>query len=187
MLIFDKPGPDNTAQTLELVVNTMQKRDLHQVVVASNTGETARQLLHLIREKRITAARVVVVTHVQGFAVPGENEMSLETRQSLSESGCQVITAAHALSGGERSLSQKYHGLGPVEISAQTLRILGPGVKVALEISLMAMDAGALTHSLPVMAIGGTGRGADTAVILTSETSARFLDSRIHEILCKPY
>ena len=38
-----------------------------------------------------------------------------------------------------------------------------------------------------VIAIGGTGRGADTAVVLSPVNSQDFLDLKIKEILCKPH
>jgi hypothetical protein len=37
-----------------------------------------------------------------------------------------------------------------------------------------------------VIAIAGTGRGADTAVVLRPTNAQTFFDMRIMEILCKP-
>jgi len=65
-----------------------------------------------------------------------------------------------------RSLRKEYGGQYPPEIIANTLRMFGQGVKVCLEISIMALDAGLLPYGKEVVAIGGTGRGADTAVVL---------------------
>ena len=41
-------------------------------------------------------------------------------------------------------------------------------------------------YGKPVIAIGGSGRGADTVCRLTPEYTADLLGTRIHEILCKP-
>ncbi|MHA1607222.1 MAG: pyruvate kinase alpha/beta domain-containing protein, partial [Candidatus Freyarchaeota archaeon] len=60
------------------------------------------------------------------------------------------------------------------------------GFKVCIEISLMAADAGLIPVDKDVIAIGGTGRGADTAVVLKPAESSHFLDLRVHAILCKP-
>ncbi len=72
------------------------------------------------------------------------------------------------------------------EIIAYTLRIFGEGMKVACEITLMAADAGLVRTAEPAIAIAGTGKGADTAVILRPVNAQTFFDMRIMEILCKP-
>ena len=59
-------------------------------------------------------------------------------------------------------------------------------MKVVIEISVMAADAGLLRTDEPVIAIGGTGHGSDTAVVLTPANSQNFFDVKVHEILCKP-
>ncbi|MEJ2738360.1 MAG: hypothetical protein P8105_00705, partial [Dehalococcoidia bacterium] len=72
------------------------------------------------------------------------------------------------------------------EIIAQTLRIFGEGIKVVCEIALMAADAGLVNTGQDVVCIGGTGHGADTAVVLQPVNAQRFLDLKIKEIICKP-
>ena len=94
--------------------------------------------------------------------------------------------ATAALSGAERGLSRKYSGIYPVEIVANTLRMLGQGTKVCVEIAMMALDNGAIAYGRQVIAVGGTGRGADTVCRLTPDYTADLLGTRIHEILCKP-
>jgi hypothetical protein len=72
------------------------------------------------------------------------------------------------------------------EIIAYTLRLFGEGLKVAIEISLMAADAGLIHTGEEVMSIAGTGRGADTAVVLRATNAMRFFDLGIVEIVCMP-
>jgi len=67
-----------------------------------------------------------------------------------------------------------------------TLRILGNGMKVVSEIAMAAADAGLVRTDEEVISIGGTGRGADTAVVLKPVNVHNFFDLRIKEILCKP-
>ncbi len=50
----------------------------------------------------------------------------------------------------------------------------------------MALDADAIDYGKPVMAVAGSGEGADTAAILTPAYSANILDTIVHEIVCKP-
>jgi len=72
------------------------------------------------------------------------------------------------------------------EIIAYTLRIFGEGTKVAVEIALMAADAGLISTREPCISVGGTDRGADTAILLRPAHAQNFFDIRIMEILAKP-
>ena len=51
---------------------------------------------------------------------------------------------------------------------------------------VMALDNGAIELNKPVVCVGGSARGADTACIITPAYTADCLDTKIHEILCKP-
>ena len=99
----------------------------------------------------------------------------------------RIVTAAHALSGAERAFSKQFQGVSRTEIVAHTLRMFGQGTKVCAEISLMAADCGAVEYGRQLIAIGGTGRGADTAVVLRPANTADLLNLKIDEMLCKPY
>ncbi|MDD2390727.1 MAG: hypothetical protein PHP23_13465, partial [Desulfobacterales bacterium] len=68
---------------------------------------------------------------------------------------------------------------------ADTLRLFGQGTKVAVEVAIMAADAGALSGK-NIIAIGGTSGGVDTALVLTPAHQSNFFDMKIHEIICKP-
>jgi hypothetical protein len=72
------------------------------------------------------------------------------------------------------------------EIIAYTLRIFGQGTKVAVEIALMAADAGLVRTDEDVISIGGTGKGVDTALVLRPATSSHLFDLRVREVICKP-
>jgi hypothetical protein len=50
----------------------------------------------------------------------------------------------------------------------------------------MAADAGVIPADKDVVAIAGTGRGADTAVVITPANAHRFFDMVIKEIIVKP-
>jgi hypothetical protein len=96
-----------------------------------------------------------------------------------------VVAASHALSGLERSIAKKHSGAYPVLIMADTLRLFGQGVKVAIEVAVMAADAGALSGN-DIIAVGGSGRGADAALVLKPAHQNNFFDLRIREVICKP-
>ncbi len=179
-MYFDKPGKKNTKQTLEIALETALKRGISSVVVASCSGATVGHL------KDVQGIQVVCVTHVQGFSEKGKNEMPDEVRAELQAAGVKTLTTTHVLSGAERGISRQFGGAYPVEIMANTLRMFGQGLKVCVEVAVMALDAGLIEHGKPVIAVGGTEEGADTAVLLIPANASHILETRICEILCKP-
>jgi len=178
--VFKEKGPVNTVETIELSIEAAKARGIKHVVVASNSGETAKQLLG-------SGLDIVCVTHHVGFKNPGEDEMPPLTRQELTTKGVKVLTTTHLFAGIERGYVNKLSGFGPAYITAATLRMFGQGTKVTLEIATMALDAGMIPHGEDVIAIGGSGRGADTAIVIRPAHSNRFTETAIREIICKPY
>lgn len=181
---FENPGREHTEQTLKLAVAAARELGVRNLVVASTDGTCAQLLADVIDHEGIT---VTVVTHAFGQIKPNWNPMPVELRQHLVEKGLNVCTAAHALSGAERSLSNTFHGVYPVEIIAHTLRMFGQGTKVCVEICAMAADAGFVVTGEPVVAVGGTGRGADTAMVLRPQVSSNVLKTKIDRIICMPF
>lgn len=169
---------------LKKAVSIAKERNL-DICLASTTGNTARSALEVISEINYTG-KLVVVRNVCGFHKPGETGMDNNVYNELITKGVTVITAAHTLSGCERGISKKYSGVYPVQIIADSLRMLGQGVKVCVEISLMANDAGAITYGKPIVCVAGSGSGADTICIVTPAYSASVLDTKINEIIEKP-
>jgi hypothetical protein len=72
------------------------------------------------------------------------------------------------------------------EIIAYTLRTFCEGMKVAVEMALMATDAGLVRTDEPVIAVAGTGRGADTAIVLKPTNAQTFFDMEFLEFICMP-
>ncbi|MEJ2170487.1 MAG: pyruvate kinase alpha/beta domain-containing protein [Desulfobacterales bacterium] len=179
-MYFDKPGKDNTDQTLAHALERGKALGLKEVVVASTTGATAYKAMEVFGGFRLT-----VVTYHCGFKEPFKNRMADDVRKDIEGQGVRVISSSHALSGVERSVAQKYSGAYPVLLIADTLRLFGQGTKVAVEVAVMAADAGALTGD-DIISIGGSGGGADAALVLKPAHQNNFFDLRIREIICKP-
>lgn len=180
MKVFEKEGGENSEETVRLAAERAKELGINEVVVASNTGKTGVTALKAFKGSKIT-----IVTHHAGWKEPWKNEMPEKVRKAFTDKGATVVTATHALSGIERSFNNDFKGAYPTQIVAETLRLFGQGVKACVEISIMAADAGALSGN-PIVAIAGTDGGADTAVVLTPSTANKFLELRIHEIICKP-
>lgn len=181
-MIWPQAGPENTEQTLRLAVETARNRCIGHLVVASNTGATVRKALEIGTGDLC----VVCVTHHVGFEGPGIDEMPPDERRYLAERGVKVLTTTHVLAGVDRALRFKFGGVYPPEIIAGALRMLGQGLKVCVEISVMALDAGLIPYGERIVAVGGTGSGADTAAIIIPEHSTNIFGLKVEEILCKP-
>ncbi|MGD8368950.1 MAG: pyruvate kinase alpha/beta domain-containing protein [Desulfobacterales bacterium] len=179
-MLFDKPGKVNTDDTLNAAFARARQLGVSELVLATASGETAYKALALFGGFSITA-----VTYHAGFKEPFKPVMPEKVRQDLESKGVRVVAATHALSGVERSLSGKYQGSYPVLLIADTLRLFGQGTKVAVEVTIMAADAGALSGN-DIVAVGGTARGADTALLLRPAGQSSLFDLRIREIICKP-
>lgn len=180
-MFWDSAGLHNTNDTIRLAMQRAAELDISHMVIASCTGESARKLLSYPSKPSI-----VCVTHHTGFASPGENEMDPSVREDLINQGAQVLTTTHFFAGADRALRLQFGGVYPSEIMAQTLRILGQGVKVAVEISIMALDAGLIPYGQEIIALGGTAEGVDAAIVVVPAHSRNFFDTQVREIICMP-
>jgi hypothetical protein len=180
-IYFDQPGQQNTARTLEVAKQRADELGVRTILVATTRGETGVQAAQTFQ-----GYDVVVVTHATGFAGPNVQELTPENRAALEAAGVKMLTCQHAFGGISRAVRKKWGTYAIDEIVAQTLRIFGQGMKVCVEIALMAADAGLVQVGEPCVAIAGTGRGADTAVILVPANVQQFFDLRVLEVLAKP-
>lgn len=179
-MVFEQTGRENTPAVTAAAVETARAKGIHYIVVATSKGDNIKAL------PEHEGIQLIAVTHAFGFPKAGEMEMPQATREELEKTGVRVLTTSHVLSSAETGLSKKYGGIYPVQIIADTLRMFGAGTKVCVEVAVMALDAGLLPYGEPVVAIGGTAHGADTAVILTPAHANEILNVKIHECICKP-
>jgi len=179
---FPRAGEQNTRAVLQLVAARARELGIRRVLVPSTTGATA-----LAAAEALVGLDLVVMTHEAGFARDGEQEFPAETRLALEAKGIAVHTVTHAFGGLSRAMRDKFntHVIG--DIVANTLRIFGQGMKVAVEITLMAADCGAVRTDELVIAAGGSDHGLDTAIVCKPVNAQRFFDLKVQEILCKPH
>lgn len=179
---FKKAGPENTRACLAVVEKAVRE-GYKNLVVATTTGETG---LLFAKELSGKGMNLVIVTHSSGFKGPNQNELDPDKKEEILKLGAKIYTGTVLTHSIETGLAQKFGGVYPTLLIAQTLRRLGEGVKVCCEIVMEGCDAGLLPENEPVIAVGGTGHGADTVCIIKSAASKRFLDLKVMEILAKP-
>jgi uncharacterized protein len=175
---FENPGMENTDRLIELVKERAEELGIKTMVVASVSGESSLKLADAIPESKI-----ISITHHAGFRGGDELELKPQYQAELEKRGIPVYVGTHALSGVGRGISNKFGGVTPVEIIAETLRMFSQGVKVCVEISIMAADAGLIPTDEEIIAVGGTARGVDSALVLKSAHMSNFFELRVREII----
>ncbi len=178
---FKRPGSENTEEVLRIAGKRAEALGIKTVLVASTRGDTAVRAV-----KAFPGLRVICVTHSTGFREPDTQEFTEENRKVVESQGGTILTATHIFAGVSRAVRNKTSTTALGDLVAHILRIFGEGMKVVCEIAMMAADSGLARTDEEVIVIAGTGKGADTAVVLTPVNSQNFLDLRVKEILGKP-
>ncbi len=179
--IFIEKIRENTHKTLQIAKEEAIKRGIKHIVVASTFGDTALDAAELLKGSGIN---LIVVTHNTGIREEGLQTFSPDTKKKIEEMGGKVHTGTMVLRGLGTALKER-SGNSHEQIVADTLRMLGQGTKVMIEITAMSADAGMIPFS-DVIAVAGTGRGADTAAVIRANSSNRFFEIKLKEYLAKP-
>jgi hypothetical protein len=183
---FDRPGEENTRDAIQIAIERAKELGITRMVIASTSGNTAREAA---RQVRGTGISLIVVSHVVGFSSPGVWEFDPAIADELRSGGIRIVTGTHVLSGLERAFtaSQKVSGGSRSEAVAEALRrVIAVGVKVAVECVLIAADQGVIPVTEEVIALGGTASGADAVCVIRPSHTSRFFDLQVREIVAMP-
>jgi len=183
MLLFEKGGKDNTRATLEACRERAAELGIEDVILATSTGETALIAADVFEG---TDVGIIGVTLHAGL---WEKYTGIDTEKvtEAEQRGVCFITATHALMGNvDSAIREKFGGIPPSELIAHAYYTFSQGMKVAVEVAVMAADAGLISDEDDVIAIGGTGQGADTAVVLRPAYSTDFFNVKVREIIAMP-
>jgi hypothetical protein len=180
---FEESNPDNTEETIKLTYERAVELGIRDIVVASTHGGTALKVAKTFNDPKFN---IVAVTICEGYKSEGWT-MNREERSKLQAEGIKVLTSIHALGDDVNSaFTEKFGGKSFNEVVAQTLYRFCQGMKVCVEIVLLVADAGLIPVDKEVIAIAGTGEGADTAIVIKPAYPRKFLDFKIKEIIAKP-
>jgi hypothetical protein len=172
---FTEPGIVDTEETLNLVISRAKARGITKIVLASTRGDTARLAAQKLTG---TGISMVVVPHQYGFGqgqrFPPELIKELEKQGHSVHFGTMLFH------------TENMYGNTTPRVMAILLRTFCQGMKVCVEILLMAVDGGKVAAGEKVIVVAGTGRGADTAVVATASGSRDIPNLHITEIICKP-
>lgn len=179
---FRKAGPRNTREVLDAIARRAGELSITRVLIPTCSGETALNALDVLPP----GFNIIAVTHVTGFKEPDHQELPPAVRKDLESKGVTVFTGQHAFGGVGRAVRNKMATYQVDEIMANTLRVFGHGTKVAVELALMAADAGLVRTDSDIISAGGSAKGIDTALVLRPANSFHFFDLKVREVICKP-
>jgi hypothetical protein len=176
IVYFDEPGPANTEAVLRLARERAKARGIKKCVLASTTGETARRAAKLWAKSGL---KIVVVPHQYGFGFG---------QRFPPELVAELARQGHVVHFGTMLFhTENFYGMNTPTLMANLLRTFCQGMKVCVEIVLMAVDGGHVDVGEEVVVVAGSGRGSDTAVVTLAAPSTRLGDLHIKEIICKPF
>jgi len=167
IVYFDEPGPRNTDAVIEAVKERLSDSHVKYVVVASESGRTA---LKVAKSLKGSGVKIVCVSGYAGIRRAEKRswpDIRGEVKRELEALNVKILTETPWIF---RSAFD-YQFLGehaPSTIVHRFLsRTMGYGFKTAIEITLLAAEAGAISVEDEVIAIAGTGwlgGGADCAI-----------------------
>jgi len=150
---FAEPGPGNTGKVIKTVSERIGKGGVSQVVVASTSGRTGVRFARALKGR----TQVVAVSH---------EKMEPKLKEKISSLGGIAEDGTHL----------PLHGRGMDKVR-DAFYTLGQGFKVALEVILIAADKGLVKPYEDVIGVGGSGEGADTAVVARATPTKEIFSS----------
>ena len=178
IVYFEQPGKDNTDETLKLALERAKARGIKKIILASTRGDVAR----LAAERWAgSGIRMIVIPHQFGFGMAGKQLFPEELITELEKQGHRVYFGTMLFH------QEDFLGTNAPRALANILRTFCQGMKVCVEILLMAANGGMVSTGEKVVVVAGTGRGADTAVVAVAAPSYHLSDAHITEIICKPF
>lgn len=212
MRVFERPGPVNTNEVVNIVREV--SRQYKYIVVASLSGDSAVKVAEQIKDRQIVCvtcpqgmswevdkmtegpfAEIPELTQIrnqwvrQGLKKVPMN-VTPENRKKLDELKVKLVQGTIPFFGPSFSIRLHLKQTTALDIIAKTLELISTGTLVCLECVLMAVDAGVIPEDEEVLAAAGTEKGLDTAWIIRSSASANLFHpmkgSRFVELLAKP-
>jgi len=184
---FEKKGSGNTDTALRLARERADALGIRQVVIASTYGETARKALEVFGGFKLIVVGIVIGPREHDPDSAGQKPFAEDVRKAIEAGGGTVLHTTHAFGGISRALRDQLDWkTNPISLLSAALRVFGNGMKVACEVAMMAADGGLVDIEQDTVVVAGSGRGADTVIVLRPVNTHRFFDLRVKEIVCKP-
>ncbi|MGQ9514635.1 MAG: pyruvate kinase alpha/beta domain-containing protein [Thermoproteota archaeon] len=203
---FDSPSyiDDHSDEVLSLVKRWAGEKRIRRIVVASSTGKSALKAAKFLGE---IGTELIVVSDRAGVSFKPD-ELYKEWAERLRAERVQeyrsglfwkpeVVEQLRALGVSKILVATELFrginvpgGMNINSIIAEVLYRISIGVKVCVEIAIMACDVGYVEPGEEVIAVAGSGTGLDSAIVISAAHSDEMFDKengfKIREIICKP-
>lgn len=176
IVYFEESDSNNTDVTFKLVEERLKETGIKKLVLASTTGAIAQKAMADFRDLDV---QLIVVPHQFDFSNK-ENLFPRDLVKKLHDAGHEVHFSTMLFH------TERLFGSNVPSAIATLLYSFCQGIKVCIEIALMVTDAGYLITGERAIVVAGTGKGADTAVVIQAGSTRNPRNLRINEILCKP-
>jgi hypothetical protein len=177
IVYFETAGKANTEKTLKLAKKRALELSIKNILITSTHGYTAEQALDVFDE---TDQRLIIIGNDRA-------SFAKDLLQTLKEKKIPVVFCDE--------VEYTYP-----ELMRNAFKKLSEGVKVCMEICMVAVKEGLVPEGEEVIAVAGTspwgfknGGGADTALVMIprrSEAFNKLLEKAkrrdVKEIICKP-
>ena len=180
---FNQAGAVNTEKTIELAAQRCRDLGIKYVVVATSTGETAIKAAEGVKDLDVEIIGVPLHAGLwEKYTAPDPGKM-----ETAREMGVKFLVCTHALMGNVgNAIMEKFGGISLTDLIAHTYYTFSQGTKVAVEIAVMAADAGLISVEEEIISIAGSDTGADTALVIKPAYSTDFFSLKVRELIVKP-
>jgi len=176
-------------ELFESVKKRAKELGIRKIIVASSTGDSAKRAVGEMGTKEyeiiVVTDRAEVVWDVASWSKKEREEYEISPGAKEHPSG---IPYGSPVRKGLKDMRINWiiqatevfreinvpGGCNVAQVIAQTLYLFGSGTKVAIEITLIACDAGAVKAGEDIIAIAGENKGLNTALLLTAAHTDEF-------------
>ena len=191
IIYFDQPGFINTNSVIEAIKERLKEGDVESILVPLTTGKTAG----IFSKKIGTLAKIVTVSEIEAasacrrIASTDQGLLGKLLRKHLEAVSEDTSKVLHREAFDLTFLPFCGESWNVVK---EILYAFGQGMKVAIELSLAAVEISKVEKYKKVISVGGTGEGVDTAIVVRTapqnEAFGKNPDLRltIQEIIAMP-
>ena len=169
---FGDGGPQHSIATLRAAKERALELKPTAVIVTSSTGATA-----------LEAARIFEGTGIRLIGAPFQRHL-WDRHRPLDP---DIVTRCREFGVEFLPDEPRVPMLGedrPDIVNAW--RVVSQGFKVAVQMAAMCVDTGMIEAGALVISLGGSSRGADTAIVVRPQGTANVLKSKVVEIIAMP-
>jgi hypothetical protein len=189
---FENPGAENTPKVVQVVRRRLRQKDIHKVLLASESGQLALKL-----GKAFAPASLICVTYDpatrEKYQKPGlRKEELLKHGLTVVDTIPEPLTRSLTFRNWWEKKTVNLPGSSADLFWMTLICVGGHGFRTAVEIVFIAVEAGVVKVGERVASMAGTGWGADSAIVMKA---SRFEDAvgedpgkrmKVEEILAMP-